>query len=153
MAIRTKDDEFSAAPGREYADKVERLARGLAGLGLSPATRRDHAHQPARASTSSTRRRIHLGAAPFSIYNTYTAEQIEYLVGDAGNAIFVTEKAFLDTILAVRDKVEAVEHVIVVDGDGSDDTLTLDDLEAKGDPDFDFEGALEGGRSRTTCSR
>ena len=28
---------------------------------------------------------MHLGAAPFSIYNTYTADQIEYLVGDAGN--------------------------------------------------------------------
>ena len=26
---------------------------------------------------------LHLGATPFSIYNTYTAEQIEYLVADA----------------------------------------------------------------------
>ena len=53
----------------------------------------------------------------------------------------MTEKAFLDTILAVRDKVDGIEHVVVVDGDGSDDTLTVDDVEAKGDPDFDFEAA------------
>ena len=26
---------------------------------------------------------LHLGATPFSIYNTYTAEQIQYLVEDA----------------------------------------------------------------------
>jgi long-subunit acyl-CoA synthetase (AMP-forming) len=84
---------------------------------------------------------LHLGAAPFSVYNTYTADQIEYLAQDAGNSIFVTEKAFLDTILAVRDKVDSVEHVIVIDGDGSNDTLTLEDLESKGDPEFDFEGA------------
>ena len=71
---------------------------------------------------------------PFSIYNTYTADQIEYLAQDAGNAIFVTEKAFLDTILAVRDKVDTVKHVIVVDGDGSHDTMTLEDLEIQGRP-------------------
>ncbi len=68
-------------------------------------------------------------------------DQIEYLAQDAGNTIFVTEKAFLDAILAVRDKVDGVEHVVVVDGDGSNDTLTLADLEAKGEPDFDFEAA------------
>ena len=84
---------------------------------------------------------LHLGATPFSIYNTYTAEQIEYLVGDAGAKILVTEKAFLETILAVRSAVPAIEHVIVVDGDGSDDTLTLAGVEEKGDPGFDFEAA------------
>ena len=30
---------------------------------------------------------------------------------------------------------------MVVDGDGPDGTLTLDDVEAKGDAGFDFEGA------------
>ncbi len=138
VAVRTKDDEQSYT-WAQYADKVERLARGFAGLGLSHGdtvgimlTNRPAFHAVDSAA-------IHLGAAPFSIYNTYTAEQIEYLVGDAGNSILVTEKAFLDTILAVRDKVEGIEHVVVVDGDGSDDTLTLDDVEAKGDPDLDYE--------------
>ena len=58
---------------------------------------------------------MHLGATPFSIYNTYTAEQIEYLVEDAARAIVVTEQAFLDR-LAVRRRATALEHVIVVDG-------------------------------------
>ena len=30
---------------------------------------------------------MHLGATPFSVYNTYSPEQIEYLVSDAENAI------------------------------------------------------------------
>ncbi|MEO6206378.1 MAG: AMP-binding protein, partial [Candidatus Limnocylindrales bacterium] len=56
-------------------------------------------------------------------------------------AVFVTEDSFLDTIETVRGMVDSVEHVIVVDGDGSQDTLTVEDLESKGDPDFDFEAA------------
>jgi len=140
VAVRTKDDEQSYT-WAQYADKVERLARGFAGLGVGHGdtiglmlTNRPAFHEVDSSA-------IHLGAAPFSIYNTYTAEQIEYLVGDAGSSIIVTEKAFLDTILAVREKVDGLEHVVVVDGDGSDDTLTLDDIEAKGDSAFDFEAA------------
>ncbi|MEJ7790327.1 MAG: AMP-dependent synthetase/ligase [Thermoleophilaceae bacterium] len=140
VAVRTKDDEQSYT-WAQYADKVERLARGFAGMGVAHGdtmgvmlTNRPAFHEVDSAA-------MHLGAAPFSIYNTYTAEQIEYLASDAGNSILVTEKAFLDTILAVRDKVKSVEHVVVVDGDGSNDTLTLDDVEAKGETSFDFESA------------
>ena len=46
---------------------------------------------------------IHLGATPFSIYNTSTPEQIGYLLEDAGNRVLFTELALLDTVLAARD--------------------------------------------------
>ncbi len=139
-AVRTKEDEQSYT-WSEYADKVERVARGFAAMGLGHGdtigimlTNRPAFHAVDSAA-------IHLGAAPFSIYNTYTAEQISYLAGDTGCSIMVTEQAFLDIILAVRDKVASIEHVVVVDGDGANDTLTLDDVEGKGDPGFDYEGA------------
>jgi long-subunit acyl-CoA synthetase (AMP-forming) len=140
VAIRTKGDEFSITWG-DYAQKVRALAGGLAALGLSRGDtiglmllNRPEFHFVDSAA-------LHLGATPFSIYNTYTPEQIEYLVGDARNRIMVTEKAFLDTILAVRDKVDAIEHVVVVDGDGSNDTLTLRDVEDGREGSFDFEAA------------
>jgi long-chain acyl-CoA synthetase len=140
LAIRTKDDEYTCT-WAEYAEKVEGLARGLAALGVKPGdtvglmlTNRPEFHHFDTAV-------MHLGACPFSVYNTYTADQIEYLVGDAGNAVFVTEKAFMDTLTSVRENTESLEHVIVVDGDGEDDTLTVAQVEEGGDPDFDFEGA------------
>jgi long-subunit acyl-CoA synthetase (AMP-forming) len=80
---------------------------------------------------------LHLGATPFSIYNTYAPEQIGYQVQDAGARILVTEKAFLDRIEAV----DGLEHVIVVDAGKTDEALTIADVEAKGDPEFDFEAA------------
>ena len=36
---------------------------------------------------------MHLGATPFSIYHTSTAEQIEYLVADAANSVLVKVKS------------------------------------------------------------
>ena len=141
-AIRTKGDEFSCT-WAEYADEVEGLARGLAGLGVSHGdtvglmlTNRPEFHFFDAAA-------LHLGAAPFSVYNTYVADQIEYLVKDAGNRLLVTERAYLDIILAVRDRADTLEHVVVVDGDGKGGTLTTADVKAKGDPGFDFEGAWQ----------
>jgi long-chain acyl-CoA synthetase len=139
-AIRTKDDEFTCTWG-EYAEKVESLARGLAALGVQPGdtvglmlTNRPEFHFFDTAV-------MHLGACPYSVYNTYTAEQIEYLVGDAGNTVFVTEKAFLDTIEKVRQNTDTLEKVVVVDGGGEEGTLTVADVEEAGDPGFDFEVA------------
>jgi long-chain acyl-CoA synthetase len=135
-ALRLKDDAFSMTWG-EYADKVRALGAGLAELGLGRGntlgimlTNRPEFHLFDSAA-------IHLGATPFSIYNTYGPEQIQYQVQDAGARIVVTEQAFLGRVGAV----EGLEHVIVVDGDGSGGTLTIADVEAKGDPGFDFESA------------
>ncbi|SLJ45199.1 fatty-acid--CoA ligase [Mycobacteroides abscessus subsp. abscessus] len=67
-----------------------------------------------------------MGATPFSVYNTSSAEQITHLFGNAGNKIVVTEQAFLDVIRATG---VALDHIIVVDGPATG-TLTLAEVEA-----------------------
>jgi long-subunit acyl-CoA synthetase (AMP-forming) len=140
VALRMKGDEFSMTWG-EYAEKVKRIASGLAAMGLGRGdtvgimlTNRPEFHMADTAA-------MHLGATPYSVYNTYTADQIAYLVGDAGNRIIVTEPAFLDTVLKVKEQCSAVEHVVDVTGSGREGTISLDELEAKGDDGFDFEAA------------
>jgi long-subunit acyl-CoA synthetase (AMP-forming) len=140
VAIRTKGGEFSMTWG-EYSDKVRRLAAGLAAIGLERGktigillNNRPEFHFVDTAA-------MHLGATPYSVYNTYTAEQIEYLVSDAANTILVTEGDYLDTAMAVKEACGTVEHVIDVDGGGREGTMSLDDLEAAGSEDFDFEAA------------
>ena len=56
---------------------------------------------------------LHLGATPFSLYNTYTPEQIQYQVSDAGARILVTEEAFADRV----EGLHGIEHLIVVERD------------------------------------
>jgi long-chain acyl-CoA synthetase len=125
IALRLKDDELSIS-WAEYADKVRRTAAGLAGLGLERGdamgimlTNRPEFHWFDAAA-------LHLGATPFSIYNTYAPEQVEYQLQDAGANIVITEKAF-------ADRIRGVEHVIVVDEGG--------DVESHAGGDFDFESA------------
>ena len=79
---------------------------------------------------------VTLGATPFSIYTTYPAEEIEYLITDAGSRVAIVEQAFLDVILTARQKLPQLEHLIVVDGQAPADTLPLAEVEGS-DPDFD----------------
>ena len=139
-AIRTRNDDLTYTWG-EYAERVSELAAGLASMGVKRGdtvalmlSNRPEFHLADSAV-------MHLGAAPFSIYNTYTKEQIEHLLGDAGSRVVITEEGHLDTILAVADGLDSVEHVVVVDGEPRGGAISLEDLAARGDPGFDFEAA------------
>jgi long-subunit acyl-CoA synthetase (AMP-forming) len=139
-ALRLKDSDFEAS-WAEYAETVRRRAAGLAALGVG---RGDTVgfmlvNRPAFHFTDCAA--MHLGATCFSVYNTSSPEQIEYVVGDATNRVVVTEQQFLERILEARERVETLEHVVVVDGEAPAGTISLAELEAMGDPGFDFEAA------------
>jgi long-subunit acyl-CoA synthetase (AMP-forming) len=139
-ALRLKDVDYEAS-WRDYAETVRRRAAGLAALGVK---RGDTVgfmmvNRPALHLTDCAA--MHLGATCFSVYNTSSPEQVEYVVKDAGNRVIVTEQAFLDTVLAARERVESLEHVLVIDGEAPEGTISLAELEATGDPGFDFEAA------------
>ncbi len=135
-ALRLKDDEVTMTWG-EYGERVKALTAGLSGLGLKRGstlglmlTNRPEFHWFDGAA-------LHAGATPFSIYNTYAREQIQYQVHDADTRIVITEKAFLDQVGGL----DGVEHLVVIDGEGEDGSLTIADVEAAADPGFDFEAA------------
>jgi long-subunit acyl-CoA synthetase (AMP-forming) len=139
-ALRLKDSDYEASFA-EYAEAVRKRAAGLAKLGVE---RGDTVgfmlvNRPALHLTDCAA--MHLGATCFSVYNTSSPEQVEYVVADAGNRVIVTEQAFLDTILAARERVEGLEHVVVIDGEAPEGTISIEELEALGDPEFDFEAA------------
>jgi long-chain acyl-CoA synthetase len=141
VALRTPGGDVEVT-WREYAARAADYAAGLAGLGVGAGdpvaimlTNRPEFHLVDCGA-------MHLRAVPFSVYNTSSPEQLEYLLGDAGNRVVICERTFLDRVLAARAACPAVEHVIVVDGEGEADTLTLEDLVARGAPGFDAEAAV-----------
>ena len=137
VALRTPGDKVTVT-WRQYADNVRQVAAGLAGLGVQRGdtvaimltNRPEFAWVDAGA--------MHLGAIAFSIYNTSSPEQIEYLFGNAENKLVVTETALLPSILASGVQ---LDHVICVDGKPEGATMTLEELMASGDAGFDFEAA------------
>lgn len=137
VALRTPGDAVTVTFA-ELADHVEAFARGLDSLGYRRGdtmgvlltNRPEFAWVDAGA--------VHLGMTPFSIYNTSSPEQVEYLFGNAGNRVVVTE---VDLLPAVLDSGVALDHVIVVDGKPDGATHTLEEVEGLSNPDFDFEAA------------
>jgi long-chain acyl-CoA synthetase len=124
---------------RQYADRVRALATGLAGLGVQRGdtvgimlTNRPEFHLVDTAA-------LHVGATPFSIYNTLAPEQIAHLFGNAGNRVVICEEQFLEPIRAAAAATQtAVEHIVCVDA-SPDGTITLADLEGGTAEGFDFD--------------
>jgi long-chain acyl-CoA synthetase len=137
-ALRFADGGVAFTFG-QYAERMRDIAGGLAALGIEEGdtvavmlTNRIEFHLVDLAS-------IHLGAIPFSVYNTNPPAQIVPLVDNSEARVCITEQAFLPAVLAAQELRPQLEHVVVVDGDGSDRVLTLDELARKGDPSFPFE--------------
>ena len=136
-ALRLKDSDFEST-WAEFAATVRHRAAAFAALGIG---RGDTVgfmlvNRPALHLCDAAA--MHLGATCFSIYNTSSVEQIEYLVGDAANRVVVTEPQFLDKLLEVRERVDTLEHIVVV-GDAPEGTLSVTDFEALGEEGFDFD--------------
>ncbi len=137
-ALRLKDSDY-AASFAEFGATVRKRAAGLAALGVGHGDTVGFmlTNRPAFFLTDTAA--MHLGATCFSVYNTSSPEQIEYVIADAANRVVVTEQAFLRQVLEARDRVETLEHVVVVDGDAPEGTISLEELEAMAAPGFDFE--------------
>ena len=137
VAIRTAGDAVSIT-WREYAERVRAVAAGLHAVGVRHGDTVGImlTNRPEFAWVDSGA--MHLGAVPFSIYNTSSPEQIAYLFGNAENKVVVTETALLPAVVASG---AALEHVICVDGKPGGATMSLEELETAGEPDFDFEAA------------
>jgi long-chain acyl-CoA synthetase len=56
-----------------------------------------------------------LGATPFSIYQTSSQNQVEFVITDAKARIAIVEARHLPLMLAVQQAVPALEHVILLD--------------------------------------
>jgi long-chain acyl-CoA synthetase len=140
VAIRTKEDAFTIT-WAALLRRVDALAGGLAKLGVQ--------RGDAVALMLGNRPEFHLcdlaammlGAAPFSIYNTYAAEQISYLLGDADAKVAICEQQYLERMLAAKDSAPALERVIVIDGQAPAGTLALRDVEGSNDG-FDVEASV-----------
>ncbi|HSV39775.1 MAG TPA: long-chain fatty acid--CoA ligase [Nocardioidaceae bacterium] len=149
VAMRTPGDTVSIT-WREYDERVRKIAAGLDRLGLKRGDTLAFmlVNRPEFALVDTAG--MHLGATCFSVYNTSSPEQLNYLFSHAENKIVVTEKAFLDRILKCG---VSIEHVICIDGPADGATGTLADLES-GDPrdGFDFDAAWQAVQPEDVCT-
>ncbi|MCC6436102.1 MAG: long-chain fatty acid--CoA ligase [Acidimicrobiales bacterium] len=111
---------------RRYADQVATVAAALRTAGLDAGDRlllmmrnRPEFHVVDTAAQF-------LRATPFSVYNSSSAEEIQYQGAHSGARVAVVEDAgFLRRLLAVRGELPALERIYVIDrpDDAPDDVL------------------------------
>jgi long-chain acyl-CoA synthetase len=131
VAVRTPDDSVSLTWG-ELLARVDALAGGLRELGVKPGD--------AVALMMGNRPEFHvadlavatLGATPFSIYQTYPADEVRYLCDDAGASVAVVEQAYLPVMLEARAGLPRLGHVIVIDGEAPEGVVSLEEVENAG---------------------
>jgi long-chain acyl-CoA synthetase len=141
IAIRSADGKAELS-WREYRQRVGRVAAGLAAIGVTRGetvgllmSNRPEFHICDTAA-------FHLGATPFSIYNTAAPEQIRYLFENAGNRVVITESGYVERLLALPGASDEPRTIVVVDVDRAPDgTVTLDQLIDGGAEGFDLEVA------------
>ena len=115
VAVRSADTGAELT-WRQYADRVQRIAGGLAALGIGRGdtvalmlTNRIEFYPCDTAA-------LHLGATPFSIYNTSSPEQISYVLGNARSRVVVTEQQFLTQVKAACGGADNPSQIVCVDG-------------------------------------
>ncbi|MEX3100926.1 long-chain fatty acid--CoA ligase [Streptomyces sp. ST1015] len=125
---------------RALAEEVRLLAAGLAALGVR------RGDTVALMMTNRVEFFLvdlaaqHLGAVPFSVYNTLPAAQLAHVLRNSGSRVMVCERQYLPV---VRESGVAVEHLVLVDGDEAEGALSLETLRARGraNTSFDFDAA------------
>ncbi len=141
VAVRADDGHLSLTYGA-LLDEVRRLAGGLAALGV----RRRHAvalmmtNRPEFFAIDIAAQC--LGATSFSLYNSASPAQLLHVLTDSGAKVVVCESQFLPCLMDARRMGASVEHIVVIDGDGLDGTLTLTQLATTASPGFNLEAEV-----------
>jgi long-subunit acyl-CoA synthetase (AMP-forming) len=125
VAVRTKDDETSLT-WSQLRERVDALAGALNEMGVKRGDTVALMFPNCPEFHIADLAAVMLGATPFSIYPTYTADQIQYVVSDAGARVALIDEQFREVFEKARQDLPDLEHLVV----GLDDVQTPADFDA-----------------------
>jgi long-chain acyl-CoA synthetase len=117
-------DRFVDVPAREVVDRVRKLAAGLISIGVEPGDRVALMSHTRREWTELDYAILAAGAATVPIYETSSAEQIEWIVSDSGAVAIILEAPEHAALFAeVAGRLPACRAPFVIDDGGLDDLI------------------------------
>jgi len=109
------DQTWASLTFAEMADRAARAAAGLRELGVGPGDRVVLMMRNIPEFHWLDLGVLLLGATPVSIYNSSSAEQVQYLVGHCAAKVAIVEnESFLEKFLTVRDELPSLECIVTL---------------------------------------
>ncbi len=129
-----RGDEWAEVSYREVGETVSEIARGLIDLGLAPGERAAVLCTTRPEWTYASFGIGSAGGVVVPIYPTNSPEECEWVAGNSESRFIVCEDASqVAKIVAVRDRLPALEAMIVIDPAGDvADAISLDELRERG---------------------
>ena len=133
VAVRVKrGDEWAEHTYAEVGEVVAELAQGLIALGVDPGDRVAILADTRPEWTYASLAISAAGAVVVPIYPTNSPKECAWVLGDSGATVVIcdsTDQA--EKVAKVRDELDALEHVVLTEGEG-DGTLSFDELRERG---------------------
>jgi len=130
---RTADGNWLDVTSATFRDQISALAKGLIAAGIEPGDRVALMSRTRYEWTLADYAIWAAGAVSVPVYETSSAEQVEWILGDSGaHAAFAETDSHAQTIASVRDRVpdlgplwqiDALESLIAAGADVTDDQL------------------------------
>ncbi len=123
---------------KQFADEVRAVAKGIAASGVDVGDRVGIMSRTRYEWTLADYALWYAGAVPVPIYETSSAEQVEWILGDSGAVgVFLESDKHKETFAQVADSLPGVTRTWVIDDGAIDDLkaggteVSDDDLEAR----------------------
>jgi long-chain acyl-CoA synthetase len=131
---RRRGDAWVDVTCRELLDEVQAVARGLVAAGVAAGDRVGIMSRTRAEWTITDLATWVAGAVPVPVYETSSAEQVAWVLGDSGAVACVVEtRAHSELVASVRDTLPALREVWVLDDDAMTELATagadVDDAE------------------------
>ena len=119
---------------RDLADRVQDLSLGLLELGVVAGDKVAILSENRPDWAVADYACLAAGCPDVPIYPTLPSKQTEYILRDAAAVvILVSSPAQVEKLLAIRERLPALRHIIAFDAAGArGDVLTLEDVMARG---------------------
>ena len=126
-------DKYELVSHREILTRVRRAALGLGSLGIKRGDRVAILSENRPEWAIADYACLTIGVTDVPIYPTLPADQIAYILKDAGTvAVFVSNAAQAEKLADIRSQVPSLARVIAFDDVGPSADMTLAELEQRG---------------------
>ena len=138
LMMRKVDGKYTGISYQEFKDETEKLACGLAALGIKRGDKVAISSENRPEWVYSDMAILGLGGVDVPLYPSLTSDSVEFILNNSeSKALIVSNKFQLNKVLKVRSKLKHLKFIVVMndkDAESEDDSIfSMSEVQVKGD--------------------